>query len=131
MTRPASPFALMIAVARVFSRFDRPWFLAGGWAIDLFLQRISRDHEDIDVAVLRRDQSPIQSYFADWNLVKLVQGRQESWRAGERLEPPIHEVHALRTEPAAHLELLFEETTGEDWTYRRDPRITRPSPRSQ
>ena len=30
---------------------DLPWFVAGGWAIDLFLGTRTRDHEDLEVAV--------------------------------------------------------------------------------
>ena len=30
---------------------DFPWFVAGGWAIDLFLGTRTRDHEDLEIAV--------------------------------------------------------------------------------
>ena len=30
---------------------DFPWFVAGGWAIDLFLGTPTRDHEDLEIAV--------------------------------------------------------------------------------
>ena len=33
-----------------------PWFIAGGWAIDLFLGRKTREHADVDFALSRLDQ---------------------------------------------------------------------------
>jgi aminoglycoside-2''-adenylyltransferase len=36
---------------------DFPWFVAGGWAIDLFVGSRTRDHEDLEIAVP-------SSYFA-------------------------------------------------------------------
>jgi len=38
-----------------FARASVPWWVAGGWAIDLFLNRSTRQHHDLDVGVLRRD----------------------------------------------------------------------------
>lgn len=32
------------------------WWIAGGWAIDLFLGESTREHSDIDVLILRKDQ---------------------------------------------------------------------------
>jgi hypothetical protein len=32
-----------------------PWWIAGGWALDLFLSVQIRAHEDLDIGVLRRD----------------------------------------------------------------------------
>ena len=33
------------------------WFF-GGWAVDLWVGRLTRPHEDIDVLVWRRDEGP-------------------------------------------------------------------------
>ena len=48
---PASPHD----AARWFARVCAPWWIAGGWAIDTFLDRETRAHKDLDVGVLRRD----------------------------------------------------------------------------
>ena len=47
-------------VAALFSRFPERWWIAGGHAIELACGRPIRDHVDIDVLVLRRDQLAIQ-----------------------------------------------------------------------
>ncbi|WP_027341226.1 nucleotidyltransferase domain-containing protein [Hamadaea tsunoensis] len=38
-------------IATVLSGVDVPWYVAGGWAVDLWLGRISRAHEDLEIAV--------------------------------------------------------------------------------
>lgn len=106
------------------SVYPRPWWVAGGWAIDLHLGRPHRPHKDVDVAVLRRDQKELQSCFAAWSLHKVVNGAFEPWLTNETLELPIHEVHARCADE--RLEFLLNEVKGEAWLFRRNPRISMP-----
>jgi hypothetical protein len=121
-----TPFGPPRAVARLLEGLDAPWFIAGGWAIDLFLERETRPHEDVEVAVLREDQWTVRRHLAGWEFVKVVSGRREPWREDERLEPPVHEVHARDPREPGELEVLLNESDGGVWRFRRDPRITRP-----
>lgn len=66
-------------VVSIFSGAGVSWWIAGGWALDLFLGRITRDHKDIDVQILRRDQLAIQRHLADWKLFKTNQPGLEPW----------------------------------------------------
>ena len=45
----------VIQATKIFAEYDRPWAVCGGWGIDLFLNRVTRPHEDVDFAVLRKD----------------------------------------------------------------------------
>ena len=38
-------------IARLLERVRRPWYVAAGWAIDLFLGGERREHEDLEIAV--------------------------------------------------------------------------------
>ena len=49
--RPMRPYE----VASQLSTLRTPWWVAGGWAMDLHLGAQSRPHDDIDIGVLRRD----------------------------------------------------------------------------
>jgi hypothetical protein len=107
-------------VAGVFADFGAPWWIAGGWALDLFLGAQTREHDDVDVAVLRRDQLA---------LFQLLEGGDPRYVAadhevvpwdGRPLEPPVHEVHTRA------FEVLLNEHRGDRWVYRRDPSITCP-----
>ena len=109
--------------------FTRPWFIAGGWAIDLYLGRITRAHKDIEIAILREDQRAIRERLGGWEFSKVLptRGRMEPWHEDEWLETPVHEIHAHREsgDPSA-LEILLDESSADQWTFRRNPEITRP-----
>ena len=45
----ADPFAVPRRVVGVMAGFPRPWFFAGGWALDVWLGRVTRTHEDIEI----------------------------------------------------------------------------------
>jgi len=125
--RPADAFGPVHDIVTLLSDFRRPWFIAGGWAIDLFLRRVTRDHDDVDVAIFRRDQRDIRAYLKGWSFDKVVEGRREPWREGEWMNLPVHEVHGRRAEGASReIELLLDEAADEEWVFRRDARITRP-----
>src|ERR1700694_1145532 len=63
-----------------------PWWIAGGWAIDLFVGHQTRPHDDIDIVVLRRDQRAVQEAMADWELWAAdPPGSLRPWSPGESL----------------------------------------------
>ena len=104
-----------------------PYWLAGGWALDLFLGRMTRPHHDIDIAILRRDQAAVQRHLADWSL-RWVEprsgGRFHPWWYDEWLALPIHEIHGTHRDGQT-IELLLNESKGETWYFRRDQRLQR------
>jgi hypothetical protein len=118
------------AAAGVMRTFPAPWCVAGGWALDLFLGRETRAHADVDLAIFRADQHALQRHLSAWKLLKVEDGRLSPWAAGERIRPPVHEIHAMRGhgEPGA-LEILLNERDGRRWVYRRDPAVTLPAAR--
>lgn len=114
-------------VAALLRPFPHRWWVAGGWAIDLFLDQKTREHQDIEVALLRRDQHAMREHLADWELYYVADHELHAWPEGERLELPIHEAWARRRgDPRWRLELLLNECRDGKWLYRRDVRIKRP-----
>jgi hypothetical protein len=116
------------AVSNALADLRAPWAVAGGWAIDLALGRVTRPHADVDVAVFRDDQAALRAALPGWRFSVAVAGALHPWEPDARLEPPVHEIHAQpptgRAPPA--LELLLNEQDGADWIYRRDPVVRRP-----
>ncbi len=51
-----------------FATWAAPWWVAGGWAIDLTLGHQTRKHEDLDVLVLRRDQAWVREELLGWDV---------------------------------------------------------------
>lgn len=106
--------------------YDCHWGIAGGWAIDLFVRNETRDHSDIEIAILREDQHWLKNVLADWSFQKAVKGELVRWKS-ETLELPIHEVHANHKRSGERLEVLLNEVENDRWIFRRDPTITFPS----
>jgi hypothetical protein len=66
--------------ATFFAALSVPWWIAGGWAIDLYLQRRTRAHEDIDILMLRRDQLAVRTLLETWDVqAALPPPRDEAW----------------------------------------------------
>ena len=121
---PAQP----AEVAVLFSAMPCPWWIAGGYAIELAVGRPVRDHGDIDVMVLRQDQIHVQTALHGW----------EWWPATRRAPcarggpgsicgQRVHDVWC-RPGPGEpwRLQVMIEESGDGDWVSRRDPGIRRP-----
>ena len=138
----------------VMSTFDAPWALAGGWAVDAWLGRVTRDHEDVDIAVF--DQQPLFEHLAGpgrgrpaWQLIgheqgEVTQGGADLWD-GHPLALPAH-IHGrppelsgplperfddsgmrvLFPEDGFWLDVPFGERSGQDWVLNSEPRLTMP-----
>ena len=110
----------------------REWYVCGGWALDLFLGRVTRAHKDVDIAVARRDQSEVQGYLLrrGWRLEKAADGTLSPWEEGEELAPPLHAVWCSNgAHDPAFFELLLNEMDDELFRFRRDPSVTLPRAR--
>jgi GrpB-like predicted nucleotidyltransferase (UPF0157 family) len=99
------------------------WMVASGWAIDLYLQRVSRVHHDVDISVFRDDQLALHAFLRGrgWEFVCPDGDRLEPWVPGVRLDLPRHQVLGYKGD--GFLEVLFSERRGRTWFYRREPSI--------
>jgi hypothetical protein len=115
---------LITEIAELLARSGRPFWLAGGYAIDLFLGRRTRAHQDLDFIVRRVDQLVMQDALSDWDLRAVDppgSGVLRAWQAAYYYELPVHNVWGRRNENAPwELELLFSEFEGDEWVYRRN-----------
>ena len=125
-----NPFYSLFLIQDFLNDYQGQWGFAGGWAIDLFLNRQTRYHKDIEIAIWRKDQFLIQDYFRDWDLQYVSKGVLSPWKKNTFIELPIHEIHAFhrQTKNACgnQLEILMNETKGEDWIFRRNPNVRLP-----
>jgi len=122
-----------LRIATLLAHFQRPWFVAAGWAVDLYLGRVTRQHKDLEIAILRCDQHALRRYLKDWEFKKVKrvsgesEGRLEPWSEDESLKLPTHEIHTQSGDGGlTRLEILLNECSGQDWIFRRNPEITRP-----
>jgi len=101
------------------------WWIAGGWALDLFVGRQRRPHKDLDIGILRRDLQPTLAALSGWELFEA--------RGGELFGPVTSAVRAgisslWARRAGAHewvFELMLDDCEAEQWVFRRDRRIRR------
>ncbi len=114
-------------VKRVFESFKYRWWLAGGWAIDLFLNKQTRHHEDIDVLIRREDQLEVQSLLQDWDLWAAdPPGTLRPWKKGEFLRKGLQDIWIRKTptDPWQIQIMLFDSENG-SWIFKRNESIRR------
>jgi Aminoglycoside-2''-adenylyltransferase len=109
------------AAAEFLAGCDAPWWIAGGWALDLFLGSETRPHDDLDIAVLRRDQALLHRHLDEWDLCYVTPDHALVPWEGEPLSLPVHEIWAQRSPWT--IELLLNEHEGDRWIYRRHPAV--------
>ena len=112
-------------IKTLLSDYDGLWMVAGGWAIDLFINRVTRHHHDIEIAIPRKDQLKLQVYLQSWELRYVVEGTFFDWKDGQYLELPIHEIHGKNLQGDT-LEILMNEIEGDTFRFRRNLDIQLP-----
>lgn len=116
--------------AGLMTGLDCAWWIAGGWAIDLFLNRATRSHSDTDVLVLRADQVQVCRHFSKrgWELWEVDRpGHLRCLNRDETVRPSIHDLWCRPDRRSAWaLQLMLAESVGDRWIYRRDSEVTLP-----
>ncbi|MFN7253539.1 MAG: nucleotidyltransferase domain-containing protein [Anaerobacillus sp.] len=112
-------------ITELMAGFEKAWFIAGGWAIDLFIGKETREHSDIEIAIFRKEQLYLKDYLKEWEFKKVIKGEFHTW-GNEYLELPIHEIHSSNKLNGDTIEVLLNETEENDWKFRRDLRISYP-----
>jgi hypothetical protein len=106
---------------RSFSALKTPWWIAGGWAVDLYVGTQSRAHSDLDVGVLRRDIAVVLASLWSWEIFEAKDGALTRLESGT---VPRAAVNSLWCRPAGTttwmFELMLDESSGDHWCYRRE-----------
>src|SRR5688500_8803600 len=101
---PATGLDDLLAVGGLLAHFPRPWWVAGGWAIDAWAGGASREHEDLEISVLRQDLEALQTHLHPLGrrLERFASGREPqggSWvplAPGEAVARPDFQLRARR-----------------------------------
>ncbi|THV30005.1 nucleotidyltransferase domain-containing protein [Glycomyces paridis] len=120
--------ASLAAVRDWMAPVGAPWWIAGGYAIELAVGTPFRAHGDVDVLLLRTDQLAAQRALPDWEWWAAdPPGTLRPWEIGETLPADVHDVWCRPgpDRPWA-LQFMLDESEGGQWVSRRDPRIRRP-----
>jgi hypothetical protein len=102
------------------------WCLSGGFALDLFVGRPTRPHEDIDVSILREEATVLTHILPGWDLHLAHQGVLTPW-AGGPIEPPSNSLWCRPTPDSPwQLQIMLESHREDRWVCRRHPDLTLP-----
>jgi hypothetical protein len=115
-------------VARRLEGVDVPWYVAAGWAIDLFLGGDQREHEDLEIAVPNDRLDEIVSAFPELEFC-VITGPQEATPLADARDR-LNETHQTWVrEPETNLwrfDAFREPSDGDTWLCRRDETIRLP-----
>ena len=127
-------------IAEVMSTFPSWWALCGGWAVDAWVGRQTRDHGDVDIAISHDDQRALFDHLTEWELVAhdrhVADDSAEPWD-GRVLQLPAH-IHGREPAAKGHradrlrepaqagfsLDIQLTEASGNHVLVSRDPRIS-------
>ncbi len=114
-------------IATRLSGIDEPWYVAGGWAIELFLGEERRAHDDLEIGIPRDRFDAMASAFPelDW----FVAGDGRVWPLPEHRDR-FDEHHQTwgrdRLAGRWRIDMMREPHAGDVWIARRDARIRMP-----
>ena len=112
-------------VAQRLAGVAAPWYVAGGWAIDLFRGEHSREHEDLEIAVPAARFAEFAERLADCEFYGLDAGRIVPLNA-ETMRTS-HQTWAMSLATRRWcLDVFREPHDGDVWICRRDEGIRRP-----
>jgi hypothetical protein len=115
-------------VVTLFAASPAPWWIAGGYAIELFTG-IHRPHGDIDVLMLHRDQAAVRQVLDGWDCWVADPpgtGTLRPWPVNERLPAHLHDVwcRPAPDEPW-RIQVMLDDASGDEWVSRRHPGVRR------
>lgn len=118
-------------VFEMLSPAESPWCVVGGWAIDLWLGRQTRDHEDIEVAIPRVDFGRVRQLFGpSYRLHAVGDGEVFALEADELVPESKHQCWVLDLPPGKwRLDLMLEPGDSDTWVCRRKLIIQEPRQR--
>jgi hypothetical protein len=115
-------------VARLLVGVQAPWYVAAGWAIDLFLGGQRREHEDLEIAVpsVRFDEVVEALPGLEVFVIGPEPGIATPLEQARDLLEPTHQTWLREPTSGWRLDVFREPSEGETWVCRRDARIRMP-----
>jgi hypothetical protein len=112
-------------VADRLREVEVPWYVAGGWALDLYRGSESREHEDLEIGVPADGFAAIRSALSEFEFDVILGGRR--WPLDGPAFAATHQTWVRDpTTGAYRLDVFREKRDGDVWICRRDESIRSP-----
>jgi len=103
------------------------WYVVGGWALDLWLGKQTRNHEDLEFAVSPKTAPQVASCLSELQFFEAKSGKLVDY-------DPTHPIPyecwqfwgADREHRCWRVDMMMERGTDDTWIYKRDPRLQQP-----
>lgn len=119
---PWSPVELSGRLRRV----SRPWCIVGGWALDLWHDKKTRAHDDLEFTILRDDLDVFRRELSDMEFYTVNDGVLELLAADREPAMEIFQIWCFdRAAGCWRVDMMIEPGTDDSWVYKRDPQIRR------
>jgi len=120
----------LAAVAEALDQTRLDWFVIGGWALDLFINKKTRPHKDIEVSIWRDQASPLFDFYGKRHIDQVVgHKRYQSIVAPSDIDSRGHLIIRngtfLKHQPL-DIELFLSSRSDGHWNFRKEPTISVP-----
>jgi hypothetical protein len=115
-------------VARLLAGVRVPWYVAAGWAIDLFFGVQRRAHEDLEIAVPNSRFDDLADTLRGFEIF-VITGRREATPLAQARDRLAETHQTWVREPATgswRCDVFREPSDGDTWICRREPSIRLP-----
>ena len=113
--------------ARRLAGVDVPWRVSAGWAIDLFLGRERREHEDLEIGVPADRFDEVAAALSELEFHVVTRGVAEPVGDAAELMKTVHQTWGLdRAANVWRIDVFREPHDGDHWLARRDETIRLP-----
>ena len=117
-------------VALRLADLEVPWYVAAGWAIDLFLGSVRREHEDIEIAVPRSRRDEVLAALDGFEFFAAgvpTSGFVTALAVADASEADSHQTWVREPRSGLwRLDIFSEPSEGGTWICRRDSQIRMP-----
>jgi hypothetical protein len=114
-------------VALLLAGVETPWWVAGGWALDLWLGEQSRPHADLEICTPRAGWASVRGRLAGHDLWCAHEGRVSPLAPGAPVPDACRQVWARDPHTGEwRLDVMLEAGGRDEWVCHRDPRVRLP-----
>ena len=104
-----------------------PWYVAAGWAVDLFVGHERRDHEDLEIAVPDDAFARVRARLAELEFYAAGDGEVSLLSESPERLVETHQTWGLDRESLDwRIDVFREPSAGGEWVCRRDGRLRLP-----